>query len=119
MNKPPVLSDTEILAIVQLHSELFEAKKIAQAQRDADVEWFNNLLKTHKKYRELREDIGIASAQLALTQSAVQQSRADTAKEIFEEIEDYEEFYCDNDVEFFMSIKQWQSLKSKFLGGSQ
>ena len=131
MEKPDVLSEKEIPVrfISQANHEMIDHRlsrielfRIAkdegliQAQRDADVEWFEREVN-----RIVNESIGAMLADLKNPETeihqkilehiteALLQARQDTARELIEEIEKHG-FY-------FYSVfpNAWQSIKSKFL----
>ena len=93
MEKPPVIDKGKMGEIVGGCKEWWEIPvKIAIAQRDADVEWYEG------KY--LIPDY----------EYNLQQARQDTMREIFEEIEK-----TFNWIYQGVNEKPWQSLKSKYL----
>ena len=111
--KPPVLSCDEIDSLldqfnpaVRDHDGMFFAIEIANAQRDADVEWYDLLR---------NKDADQCCQAIA---DARQEARQDTAKEIFEEIEEEYGIYTDMGLRYIEIYKEyWQSLKSKYTGG--
>lgn len=110
--KPPVLSD-ELLekayyfwqSYNQWELEL-SLREVAQAQRDADMDWFKKQGHEAISYLE-----------------GYQKGKQETAREIFEEIETCAELLAsrigDTPISLVIASSDWQSLKSKYLGGSQ
>ena len=99
--KPPILGLVELAKLTDHHLAI--ALDGAEAQRDADVEWYKKLeMQYLDDCREVNE----------------MQARQDTAREIFEEIEKELTVKTRDDgvlVERFYIISQfrWQDLKEK------
>ena len=104
--KPPVLSDEELRGVHDYWRDLSgsavaRVRNIAQAQRDADVEY----------YEKQQDEMADAMAQ------GIRQARQDTAKEIFEEIAEKHWHQGSNNVWYvYMSDADWQSLKEEYFG---
>jgi len=103
--KPPVLSDYQIEDIVQDPREVYGAGLVAQAQRDADVAYYEPII---KEFSEAIES----------WQRRLEQARQDTAREIFEwggqpcphaGLVNSEPLLCKRECSAC-----WQSLKEKF-----
>ena len=102
--KPDVLSDYQIEDIVQDPREVYGAGLVAQAQRDADVAYYEPII---KEFSEAIES----------WQRRLEQARQDTAREIFEEIESWKYVSPANLYQCTMNEiieKLEQSLKEKF-----
>jgi len=142
MNKPPVLSDEEFgewchkqkgcdLSCLKIGTTI---KCRPKAQRDADVEWYEREIQriVNESIDALLADMKnpdtrIHQKILGHIAEALQQARQDTAREIFEEIEEYS-----HEEGTIMGVllgtkgkrrviisSVWQSLKSKYLGEPQ
>ena len=122
MNKPPVLSDgriciiaacsyyregsrkyisDELVPIEETNNHyLMKCKEIAQAQRDADVEWYEKNQEPH----------------FITTPEIIIKTRQEVAREIFEEIEKEHAYDGDDGpgIDCILSW-DWQALKSRFL----
>ena len=126
--KPDVLSDEELhkLKVRRTDKNAYGIVKIdvlnlivdvAQAQRDADVAWYQG------KIKELKEKVDemnacheeIVTEMMARMGLAIQQAKEEVAREIFEEIGKNCKGYEDNTVGHLLKSTFWQSLKSKFL----
>jgi len=119
MNKAPVLNKEMILGLVWKESwrwteheeELF--RKVAQAQRDADHEYYDPIIKQAKMdgYELALEKLDIEFGRgYEAGYKDIEQAKKYVAREIFKEI----------DSLFFFSVEQpkaYQSLKSKYLEG--
>ena len=121
--KPEILSEEQIMELEPRFKEMdsfvcdgTDFDKVAQAQRDADVEWYDLLR---------NKDADQCCQAIA---DARQEARQETAKEIFGEIEKYSnvERFSDSEVELLMLRgkdlrtileQSYQSLKSKYTGG--
>ena len=108
MNKPEILSDDRINAILYpvWRNKGVEPsyRDIAEAQRDADVEWF-------------RED----SKQLALechksANRRVEQARREVAESIFADLYELLEGYHPGYVALRLFVSKLAELKAKYLG---
>jgi len=124
MNKPPVLSEFTITLegkeVVIGGATIYGTPLMSlgmQAQRDADVECYQKAI---NKMQKRFIDVGEAAIQkiLDVEEQKVKQAREDTAREIFEILE--EAFRnSDNRMGLFILSREWQSLKSKYLGEPQ
>ena len=114
MNKPDVLSDEELdkaYCLADLHTDIFGHKAIAQAQRDADVKWYEGSIEEHiieetlqKAYMNgWRKGNELKQKRLGIK---LKQAKEEVAREIIE------------DIGFIaQSEKLTQYLKDKYLKG--
>ena len=121
MNKPPILSDEEVISWIKENTHwgkntiaTLTPEHTREIQRDADVEWYEQSKCGHCDTPLLRE---------GELYEKLEQARQDTAREIFEEIErnkPHQLWYAaeapwDKDMTIFKPQKWYQSLKDKYL----
>lgn len=118
MEKPPVLSEEQLQELKIPCNKcarkpiFFDAgclkcvvKYHREAQRDADVEWYE------KWYLELLEDYKRVKEQRAALINKFEQARQETARELMQTIEVmYPEL-----KQVYWNGKDWQSLKAKYV----
>ena len=111
--KPPVLNEWDALkrvtdgAIPYKDKTEVPVKRLLEAQRDADIEWYSKKLSIPHSSLEPK------------LYKAIQQARQETAREV---INAFEQYMGDNAPSTFPwnGYREFvQSLKDKFLGGSQ
>ena len=88
--KPPVLTNPTIAGISLPKRDLLRG--IATAQRDADVAYYEPIIKQLKNIGNIQRTQEALMGKLDDVELAIQQAKAEVARGIFEEIEWY---YCD------------------------
>jgi len=120
---PPLIGKNRIFKIVREYAptdycqlSLDTGKLISEAQRDADVAWYD----THWSKGEL-EMVKHGTAFTRVMQDiAVTQARQEVAREIFEEMEKRYSYAgdCGAGIDCIIS-EEWQSFKLKYIGGQK
>jgi len=115
--KPPVLSDEQLEQLLEIDfataysGHIAEYRLTAEAQRDADVEWYDKhiiVVETPGQKQDIMLMMGNVFEEL------IQQARQEVAREIFGEIEN--NYSTAMPIgSFIISESELQSLKDKFL----